>query len=316
MRAGHVLVVDDEAFMRRFMRTVLEPLGFEVREAANGAEALAMIDQEAPEAILLDILMPGLDGYEVTRHLKENPRTRFIPIIVVTTLDTVPDKIKGIESGVDDFLAKPVNVLELRARVRSLVKLKRYMDELEHASIVMKSVALTVEQRDTCTGGHCRRLSFYGAAVGERLGLDDEAIALLKMGGILHDLGKIAVSDTILNKPARLAEDEFDVIRRHPLVGDDLVRPMHSLDKVRPLIRHHHEKLDGSGYPDGLTGNDIPIEVRVLTAVDVFDALASQRPYKKPFPIPTCFDILHDGVSRGWWDGDVVDTLEAVVRDR
>jgi putative two-component system response regulator len=311
---GYILVVDDEAFMRRFMRTVLEPMGYEVREAATGAEALAMIDRERPEVVLLDILMPGLDGHEVTRRLKEDPRTRLIPVIIVTALDTLPDRIRGIESGVDDYLAKPVNVLELRARVRSLARLKRYMDDLEHASTVMKSVALTVEQRDHCTGGHCRRLAYYASSVAERLGLADDSIALLKMAGVLHDLGKIAVSDTILNKPGPLVEEELDIIRRHPLVGDDLIRPMRSLDKVRPLVRHHHERLDGSGYPDGLKGDDIPVEVRVLTVVDVYDALASQRPYKRPFPKSTCFEILRDGVNRKWWDGDVVNVLEEVVK--
>lgn len=313
MVPARVLVVDDEEPNRRLIRNCLAPAGYAIAEASSADEALSAIRQRVPDLILLDVMMPGTDGYQVARQLKTDPLTKLVPIVMVTALDQLEDKIKAIDLGADDYLVKPVRLPELRARVRSLVALKRYTDDLEHASKVVQSMALAVERRDAHTGNHCKRLGHYAGTVGSILRLDDEALSRLRLGGVLHDVGKIGISDLILNKPGKLTPEERTLIEQHPIIGDELCRPMQTLLSVLPLIRHHHEKLDGSGYPDGLKGSDISIEVRIITVVDVYDALATDRPYKKAFPRETCFEILRDGVTKGWWDGDVVETLAGAL---
>jgi putative two-component system response regulator len=257
--------------------------------------------------------MPGLNGYEVCRRLKQDPKTRLIPIIMATSLNELPDKLRAIELGVDDFLIKPVHISELTTRVRSFLSLKRYTDELEHASRVLESMALIVERRDGYTGEHCKRVGEYAATVGRRMGLDDESVKLMGLGAVFHDLGKIAVPDGVLRKPGALDSDELAIMRTHPGVGEELCKPMRTMEKVLPMIRHHHEKLDGSGYPDGLSGSQIPIAVRIISVVDVYDALATERPYKKAFPREKCISILRDEAAKGWWDREVVETLITTV---
>lgn len=308
-----ILVVDDEAANRRLVREVLEPEGHRIREAENGERALEEVDREAPDLVLLDVMMPDVDGYTVCRRLKGDPRTRLIPVVMITSLDQLPDKLRAIELGADDYLVKPFEPLELATRVKSLLQLKRFTDELDHASHVLWLLAQAVEARDKYTGDHCRRLGDYAAKVGRAFGLSDEDLRVLRLGGALHDLGKLAVPDAVLNKPGALTPEELAVIRRHPAVGFDFCRPMRTMDRVLPLIRHHHEKLDGSGYPDGLKGDAIPLPVRIITVVDVYDALTTERPYKKQYTVGHSFDILSDGVKRGWWDREVVDSLARVT---
>jgi len=196
-----LLVVDDEVSNRRVLRRLLADLGYSVREAADGVEALAEIGRELPDLILTDLMMPRKNGYELCREVKGDPRTRLIPVVVLTTLEALPDKLRAVDLGADDFLSKPYEMLELKARVRSLLSLKRFTDDLEHASSVLGAIATVVESRDRYTGDHCRRLGNYGAAVGQALGLEEDDVSLLRMGGTLHDLGKIGVPDAILNKP-------------------------------------------------------------------------------------------------------------------
>ena len=310
MPAERILVVDDEEANRNLLRDILRPLGYQVREAADGEEALAAVAECAPDLVLLDLMMPRRNGYEVCRELKSDPRTRLVPIIILTTLEQLQDKIKAIDLGADDFLNKPFHTVELTARVRSLLSLKHFTDEFELASKVLRSIALVVEGRDRYTGDHCRRLGEYAVRIGKTLGLGQEDLETLWLGGIFHDLGKIAVSDLVLNKPAPLTAEEFALMKTHPAVGADLCGAMRTMQRVIPLIRHHHEKLDGSGYPDGLAGEDVPLLVRIITAVDVYDALATARPYRKALPHETCMTILRDEAARGWWDRDIVEILD------
>ena len=310
MPAERILVVDDEEANRNLLREILRPLGYQVREAADGDEALAAVAESTPDLILLDLMMPRLNGYEVCRELKSDPRTRLVPIIILTTLEQLQDKIKAIDLGADDFLNKPFHTIELTTRVRSLLSLKHFTDEFELAAKVLRSIALVVEGRDRYTGDHCKRLGEYAVRIGKTLGLDQEDLETLWLGGIFHDLGKIAVSDSVLNKPAPLTLEEFGVMKTHPAVGADLCGAMRTMERVIPLIRHHHEKLDGSGYPDGLAGKEIPLLVRIITAVDVYDALATARPYRKALPHETCMTILRDEAARGWWDRDIVEMLD------
>jgi len=309
MTQARILVVNDEESNRALIKRVLQAVGYEVIEAADGEAAIECVLQSRPDLILMDLEMPRLDGYGALRILKEDPRTRLIPIVMLTSHDQLTAKIRAVEYGVDDYLLKPFNLPELTARVKSLVQLKRFTDDLEHASGVLESVALCVENRDRYTGNHCKRLSAYATRVGRVLGLGDPDLKVLHLGGVFHDLGKIAVSDTILNKPGRLTPAEFETMKTHSTVGAELLRSMRTMEKVLPLVRNHHEKLDGSGYPDRLAGGAISLGVRIMSVVDVFDALHTKRAYKDSLPIEKCLAILKEEVGKGWWDRDVVEAL-------
>jgi len=309
MKKSRILVVDDEAANRGLVRRVLDPLGYEVIEASDGEEALAAVAAQPPDLVLLDLVMPRMDGYAVVQALKSDPKTRLIPVVMLTSQDQLSEKIRAVQYGVDDYLYKPFHVVELTARVHSLLSLKRYTDELVHVSKVIEGIAEVVESRDRYTGNHCKRLGSYAVRVGRALKLGEDDLQTLQLGGVLHDLGKIAVSDTILNKPGRLTPEEFEVMKSHPGVGSDLLRDTKSLERVLPLVRHHHEKLDGTGYPDRIGGKEIPLLVRITSVVDVFDALHSRRPYKEPFDLERSFGILREESARGWWDREIVEAL-------
>jgi putative two-component system response regulator len=223
-RAARILVVDDEEPNRKLLRDILTPLGYEVREAIDGEQALSSVAREIPDLVLLDVMMPLMNGYDVCKALKSNPLTRLVPVVMVTTLDDLYGKLKAVDLGADEYLGKPFNMAELTTRVRSLLSLKRFTDDLEHASRVLESIARVVEGRDSYTGDHCKRLGDYAARVGKAMGLPEEDLKILRLGGIFHDLGKIAVSDAILNKPGGLTAEEFELIKGHPATGSDLCR--------------------------------------------------------------------------------------------
>jgi putative two-component system response regulator len=313
MPKTRVLVVDDEPANRGLIRRVLDPQVYEIAEAEDGERALEEIALAPPDIVLLDLEMPRRDGYSVLRAVKGDPRTRLIPIVMLTSHDQLVEKVRAVTIGADDYIIKPFNIAELVARVKSLAALKRYTDELENAGRVLESIGLTVEARDKYTGNHCRRLAEYGSRVGTLLGVSDEGRRTLRLGGFLHDLGKVAISDLILNKPGRLTPEEFAVMKTHSAVGADLVKQMRTIEAVVPLIRNHHEKLDGSGYPDGLRGDQISLLVRITSVVDVFDALRTRRSYKEPMPVEQCLGILREEALKGWWDRDVVEAMARAV---
>jgi putative two-component system response regulator len=235
-------------------------------------------------------------------------------VVLITALCDRQDRIEGIKVGADDFLSRPVDRTELLARVRSLLRLKHRTDELERAESVLFSLARSIEGKDPYTHGHCERLADYSARLGQQLGLAEDQITALRRAGIVHDVGKIAVPDAILLKPGRLTPDEWTIIREHSAVGERICAPLKSFRFVLPIIRHHHEKLDGSGYPDGLRGDAIPIAARVLQIVDVYDALTTDRPYKKAFSITDALQTMKEEVSQGWWDPHIFDQFERLVR--
>lgn len=279
--ASTVLVVDDDKSVRTLFAQLLSADGYHVRTASNGHEALEAVPLYRPDVVVLDVQMPGgPDGLEVCRQLKSNPATRFTPVVVVTALSQVTDRIRGIDAGADDFLTKPVHPLELRARVRSLAKLKQCIDELDSAAAAFVSLALTIEARDETTNGHCERLAEYAVALGNALEVGTDDLEALHRGGYLHDVGKVGVPDALLLKPGKLTPDEFEMMKRHTDIGDTLCAPLQSLRRVRPIIRHHHERVDGSGYPCGLKGDDVPTLAQIVGICDVYDALTSDRPYR------------------------------------
>ena len=308
-----ILVADDDEAYRDFLRELLEEQGYNVVCAQDGEEALKIVKSQAIDLALVDVMMPHRTGFSVCRVLKSDPETRLIPFVLVTGLDSTEDRVRGIECGADDFLNKPVHREELLARVRSLLKLKLFTDELESSEAVINSLALSIEAKDPDTEGHCERLSIYSVSLARRLGLPEEQCIALRRGGIVHDIGKVAVPEHILLKPGRLTAEERKIIERHPVVGERICAPLKSFRLVLPIIRHHHERLDGSGYPDGLKGDQIPLTARILSAVDIFDAMTTDRPYRKALSRPEAFGEMHEEARRGWWDPSLVDELEALV---
>jgi putative two-component system response regulator len=303
-----VLVVDDDASNRELMTRRLGREDYQVHGAADGSSALAYIRHadRLPDLVLLDVMMPGLNGFDVCRAIKQDPLTRLIPVVLLTSLEAREDRIEGIRAGADDFLTKPVDFQELSARAASLIRLKRFTDDLESAQSVIDSLALTIEARDPYTEGHCQRLSAYAAALGSALHLSADDIAALDRGGFLHDVGKIGVPDAILLKPDRLTEDEFALMRAHTTIGERLCGELRSLRAVRPIVRHHHERLDGSGYPDGLRGSQIPLTAQIVGVVDAYDAMTTNRPYRRSLTDTHAREELLRDAARGRYDGEIV----------
>jgi putative two-component system response regulator len=313
--AGKILIVDDVETSAQVLRRLLTARGYDVRVEYDGKSALAAVEQDPPDVVLLDIVMPGMSGFEVCRRLKGDPATRLIPVVLVTALHQHDSRIQGIEAGADDFLTKPPDVQELTARVRSLVRLKRYTNDLDSAESVILSLALTVEARDRYTEGHCQRLANYATALGTDLGLPDEDLAALHRGGFLHDLGKVGIPDAILLKPGPLNRAEYEAIKEHTSIGDRLCGKLRSLTRVRQIVRHHHERLDGSGYPDGLRGDAIPLVAQIMGIVDIYDALTSARPYKPAFPAQRAYEELVNEARNGWRRLDLVNRVIALSRN-
>ena len=301
-----ILVVDDNADTMMLMKELLSTRGYDVVAVSDAAQAEAEILREAPDVILSDVIMPGKSGYELCRDLKSNPATRLIPIVLITGLSDREDRLEGIESGADDFLNKPIFAEELFARVKSLVKLKEFTDELETAESVLCTLGLSVESRDPYTEGHCERLARNASELGRYLGLQDDSIIALRRGGYLHDLGKIAVPDEILKKGSNLTAEEWQVMKRHPITGENICKPLKSLRLVLPIIRNHHEHSDGSGYPDGLRRGTIPLLARILQVVDVYDALRTARPYKPALTHAQARVTMRDEARGGLWDEELV----------
>jgi putative two-component system response regulator len=300
-----ILIADDHESSLSALEGLLQLEGFEVRTAPDGEAALAEFRRGRPDLLVLDVMMPRMSGFDVCRHIKSDADTRLIPIILVTALSATADRVAGIEAGADDFLTKPVDREQLLARVRSLLKQKAYTDELDRAESVLFALARSIEGKDPYTEGHCERLAELSTRLGEFVGLEAAQIQALRRAGVVHDIGKVAVPDHVLLKPGKLTAKERKCMQRHPVVGEGICAPLKLFQLVLPIIRHHHEKLDGSGYPDGLRGNAIPITARVLQVVDVYDALTTARPYKKALSQAEAFEVMESEVRQGWWDPDV-----------
>jgi len=303
-----VVAVDDEAGNRELVTRHLQRYHYDIRTFGDGESALAFIDANSrlPDLILLDVMLPGMDGFTICRRIKGHPLTRLIPVVLLTSLESPQHKIEGIKAGADDFLTKPVQFEELVARAASLVKLKRFTDDLESAQSVILSLALTVEARDPYTVGHCERLAAYAVAVGRALGLPDDDLATLERGGYLHDVGKIGVPDSVLLKRERLNPQEFALMQSHTTIGERLCGELRSLRAVRPIVRHHHERMDGTGYPDGLRGDEIPLTAQIVGVVDAYDAMTTTRPYRKALTMEAACDELRRDAREGRLNPDIV----------
>jgi putative two-component system response regulator len=300
------MLVEDDSSVREVLDDQLSSLGYRTLCARSGEEALELVRNAMPDLVLTDVRMTGMTGIDLCAKLKSDPQFALMPVVILTAVADLDARIAGLAAGADDFFTKPCDFLELRTRLGVLLRVRSLINQLERAETVITSLGLTIEARDPYTYGHCARLSRYAVALGCALSVDEELSRALRLGGYLHDLGKIAVSDQILLKPGRLTPDERRLIETHPAAGADVVRGMHSLEPVRPIIRHHHERWDGTGYPDRLAGEAIPLGARIMAVVDVYDALTTVRPYKQALARAEAAETLRREADSGFWEPRIV----------
>ncbi|MFQ5560620.1 MAG: two-component system response regulator [Nitrospinota bacterium] len=328
-----ILIVDDETVIRNLIRVLCGKHNFNVIEAANGREAIEQSKKYLPDIILMDLVMPVMDGFTALERLKEDDQTKFIPVIIITALDTSNDKIKCIANGANDFLPKPFNSEELFLRVRNNLKLKEYQDFLKNHNIILEEqiqertaelrsafeelesahdkikhgyldtiyrLTLASEYKDEDTGSHVRRISYYTKELAESMGLGAAITEAVFFSSTMHDIGKVGIPDSILLKPGKLTADEWAVMKTHTTLGAKILSGSESLylKLAEEIALTHHERWDGGGYPNALAGDQIPVSGRIMNIVDQYDALRSKRPYKKAFDHPTVFDIITKGDGR------------------
>lgn len=316
LSASRVFVIEDDAAIRRLLERLLTAAGYSVEQFATAQPALESIRSNAPDLVLLDLQLPDLSGHEVLEAIRADPSTRLLHVVMMTGMATTAEKLRAQSAGVTDFIAKPFSPEELLPRVRALVMLKQFADEHEHAERVILTLAKTIDARDPYTAGHSGRVAEYADQIAALMGLEGQVRTDLRRGALFHDLGKIVIPDAILRKPGKLTAEERAVIEEHPVVGQDLLSPMKTMRQILPIVYHHHERLDGSGYPDGIYGSAIPMAVRIVTIADIFDALTSDRAYREALSTETAFEILQEGVGKGWWDKDALEALRGVTEDR
>ncbi|NOX91858.1 MAG: response regulator [Gammaproteobacteria bacterium] len=311
-----VLIVDDEKQHRELEKEVLSGSRYCVTEACSAEEALVKLREEEFDVVLADKRMPGMDGDELCRQIRNNLGLKLLPVIMVTGTNDRMELLKSLQSGVNDFIHKPYNPMELMARTDNLAAHKRLTDQLENAETLLFALARMVEARDEHTGNHCSRLAHISVVIGEAMGLSAEELTALRRGGVLHDIGKLGIPDSILLKDGPLNDAEWVVMRQHTIIGDELLRGLKSMELTQPIVRSHHERWDGSGYPDGLTGEEIPLLARVFQLVDIYDALANARPYKPAFSIEKITLILTGEVESGWRDPGLTSLFLNILHER
>ncbi len=313
--AASILVVDDMATNRGLVKAVLSTQNYTFFEAESGERSLEMIEHLNVDVILLDVMMPGLNGIETCKQIRLKNEFRLIPVIMLTSLDS-PDSIAdAMTSGATDYIVKPFNAIELQARVTAAINTKRLTDGLDDAESMLFALARVVEAKDRTTADHCDRLAHISVVLGKALKLEYDDLEALRRGGILHDIGKIAIPDSILLKPTKLNDAEWKIMRQHPAIGAYLCSALRTMRSTVDIIRYHHEKMNGSGYPEGLVGDEIPYLARVFQIADVFDALTSERPYKKAFPLDKVVKILEDETEKGYWDPGIISTFIQIIKN-
>ncbi|MBI5048682.1 MAG: response regulator [Deltaproteobacteria bacterium] len=302
----NILVVDDNHGNIDLLDALLSSRGYNIFKAYNGEDALNMVEDVNPHVILLDVMMPRMDGYEVCRKLKAKDTTRFVPVIMLTALSDTDDKIKGIEAGADDFISKPFQKPELLARVKSLIRVKSLLEELEDARNVIFSLAIALDFNDPYTHGHSHRVSDMAGKLANFLGLSHHEQNSIRDAGLLHDIGKIATDKAVLHKPGALNGTEYEHVKQHPVVGEKICSPLKFVQPLLPVIRSHHERFNGAGYPDGLVGDRIPMGARIIGIVDSYDALTSARPYRRGMPQDIALEVMNIEAGKGYWDREIL----------
>lgn len=314
-RAPTILIVDGDEMSRRLLRATLKTESCRILESRCALDAIVFLEHEKIDLVILDLMVPGMSGPEFCRSMKSDRRTQLIPILMLTSIQGVENEVSSIASGADEFLIKPLHPAVIRARIQAMLRNKAVIDSLEEAEAILFALARSIEHRDRYTAGHCERLAWYSISLGMTLGLPRPQLLALHRGGFLHDIGKVAVPDSVLHKKGRLTKDEWSIMKLHPVKGEEICRGMRSLKPVLPIIRSHHERWDGSGYPDGLKGEQIPLAARILQTADIFDALTTTRPYKAALSADEAFQILNCEVERGWRDPELVSLFRRLHRE-
>ncbi|MFH1653763.1 MAG: HD domain-containing phosphohydrolase [Pseudomonadota bacterium] len=308
-----ILIVDDNKVNVELLKSQLKPFSYNLDCAYDGEEALSKINESHPDLVLLDLMMPKISGFEICRSVKQNKKTQFIPIIVITALQELDDKIKAIELGADDFLVKPINRLELTTRIKSLLHLKSLHDDLDTSESILFSLVQALEAKDFYTKGHSERVAHLATEIGRIANLGDKELDYLHKGGLLHDIGKIGIKESILLKPGKLTPEEMAHIKSHPSRGYEICSPLKTLGPCLSIIRSHHERIDGEGYPDGLKGKDIPILAKITAVADSFDAMTTDRPYRRGMTEEAALKIFRNEIDSGQWDAEIVKLLIKVL---
>src|SRR5579871_3732226 len=311
-----ILVVDSEEINRRLLKAIFKAAPYRILEARKASEAMALFQSERIDLVILDLMLPEMSGPELCRWIRSNRPTQLVPVLMITNVQGVENEIVSISSGADEFLIKPLHPAVVRTRVRAMLRNKALIDSLEQAETILFALAQAVERRDRCTGQHCQRLAAISVMLGEALGLSAAELTALYRGGYLHDIGKISIPDSILFKRGLLTSDEWTIMRSHPARGEEICRPMKSLWPVLPIIRNHHERWDGSGYPDGLAGEDIPLLARILQVADIYDALITERPYKPALSQQEAFTMMEEEARRGWRDPELVPLFVSAMQSK
>lgn len=313
-RRPKILIVDDNKVNVEVLRSQLRPYQYDIEVSYDGEDALAKVARQMPDLVLLDLMMPKISGFEICRAIKQNKDTQFIPVIVITALQELDDKLKAIELGADDFLVKPINKLELTTRIKSLLHVKSLHDDLDTSENILITLAGALEAKDFYTRGHSDRVAQVALMISKYMGLPERDLGFIRKGSLLHDIGKIGIKESILLKPGKLTDEEMAHIRSHPARGYDICAPLRSIEPCLSIIRSHHERIDGDGYPDGLTGDEIPLWARITAVADAFDAMTTDRPYRKGMTKETALKIFENEIDSGQWDSDIVKTLLKVMR--
>ncbi|MBI5286601.1 MAG: response regulator [Deltaproteobacteria bacterium] len=310
-----VLVVDDSFSNVELLDTILVSQGYGVFKAHNGEDGLRLAQEVSPHIVLLDVMIPGMNGYEVCKQLKEREETRFTPVVMLTSLNSLEDKVKGLEAGADDFITKPFQRPELLARVKSLLRVRELTSELEKAQNILITLALTIEFNDPYTHGHSQRVSEMSVRLARFMGLSEKEVVWLRDAGLLHDIGKIGMDKWILHKPGNLDGEEYEHIKQHPVIGERICSPLIFAKPLLPVIRNHHERFNGGGYPDGLKGDDIPFGARLTGIVDAYDALMSLRPYRSEMSQEIALEVMKVEAGKGYWDPEILSAFLEMLKE-
>ena len=310
---GKILIVDADEASRRSAREALGDVEHEILEASTTSEAIAAISLHRVDLVLIDFAAPELGAIEFCRMLKKASATQFLPVFVTAASDDLENEVRAIEAGADEFFIAPLRPRAFRARVQASLRHKAMIDSLDDSETVLFSLAQSVEERDPALGQHCQRLALMAAAMGVALGLPAPDVLALQRGGYLHDIGKVAIPDYILFKPGALTDEEWEIMKSHAERGERICSNMRSLAPVLPIIRNHHEKWNGTGYPDGLKGEEIPLLARILQLPDIYDALTTARPYKRALTPDESLHVIREESAKDWRDPRLVEVFADIL---
>jgi len=310
-----VAVIEDDAAVRRVLGRILEDAGYGVLALPDGESGLRAIAEHQPDLVILDLTLPRIDGLEVCRRLRADPASVALPIIVLTAHTSTSDMVAALDAGADDFVAKPFQQVELLARLRSSFRTREVIRRMEQAHDIVVALANAVEAKDLGLKDHCRYLAYRSARLAAYVGLREGELEGVAYGALLHDIGKIGISEHVLHKPGPLTEDEFRIMREHPEIGERICDPLRMSRDFTPIIRHHHERWDGTGYPDGLAGESIPLGARIVALADAFDAIVRGRPYRAARSVEEAFDELRRHSGKQFDPGLVPLFIEETDRD-